>query len=160
MDVPQSLRARPQGHVANYNLGDLLARFYRAGAGRPPPQGWDGFGLPAENAANQVGEHPPLPGAPSTCCGAPSKRLGYSYDWGRAGHLRARILTLDAVVLSQVLRKGLAYGRRPSQLVPLLPHRPRQRAGDEGRCGSCDSPVEKKLIEQWLMRITTTPSAC
>src|SRR4030066_558853 len=73
------------GHVANYNLGDVLARYLkRKGVNVLHPMGWDGFGLPAENAAIREGIHPAkYTGENIALLRNSLERLGYAYDWGR-----------------------------------------------------------------------------
>src|SRR4030042_3367530 len=73
------------GHVANYNLGDVLARYLRRrGISVLHPMGWDGFGLPAENAAIRSGVHPAKYTWDNIALLKEGlQRLGYSYDWNR-----------------------------------------------------------------------------
>ncbi|MHB8780603.1 MAG: class I tRNA ligase family protein, partial [Candidatus Geothermincolia bacterium] len=100
------------GHVANYNLGDVLARYYaRRGWNVLHPMGWDGFGLPAENAAIKSGIHPAVYTRENIAqLKKGLQRLGYSYDWSR------ELATCDVEyyrwtqwLFLQFYHKGLAY---------------------------------------------------
>ncbi len=146
------------GHVANYNLGDLLARFYRRrGLDVLHPMGWDGFGLPAENAAIKSGEHPAVhTWGNIDLLRRDLKRLGYSYDWGRElATCAPDYYRWTQWFFLKFYEKGLAY--RSQAKANWCPSCRTVLANEQvidGRCERCDSPVEKKLIEQWLMRIT------
>ena len=147
------------GHVANYNLGDVLARYYyRKGYNVLHPMGWDGFGLPAENAAIKSGVHP----ARYTWDNIAQlrrdlKRLGYAYDWER----EIATCSPDYYRWTQWLflkfyERGLAYrDRAKANWCPSCRTVLANEQVIEGRCERCESPVEKKSIEQWLLRITS-----
>lgn len=146
------------GHVANYNLGDVLARYLRRkGVNVLHPMGWDGFGLPAENAAIRSGVHPakytwdnialPKEGL---------QRLGYSYDWDR----ELATCSPDYYKWTQWLflrffEKGLAY--KALARANWCPSCRTVLANEQviaGRCERCDTPVVQKALSQWFLRIT------
>jgi leucyl-tRNA synthetase len=146
------------GHVRNYTIGDVIARYKRAkGYNVLHPIGWDAFGLPAENAAIQHGVHP----AKWTYENISQmrqqlKRLGFSYDW------RREVTTCDPsyykweqMVFVRMLERGLAY--RKSSVVNWCPSCETVLANEqveEGRCWRCKSRVESKEMEGWFFRIT------
>lgn len=146
------------GHVRNYSIGDVLARFYKMqGYNLLHPMGWDSFGLPAENAAIQNNIHP----AKWTYKNIENmrrqlKRLGFSYDWDR------EVMTCDPAYyrwnqwfLLKMLEKGLAYKKRSSvnwcpKCVTVLAN----EQVDDGRCWRCESEVDGRELDQWFLKIT------
>ena len=106
------------GHVRNYSIGDVVARFKRMqGFNVMHPMGWDAFGLPAENAAIKHNIHPSVwTHANIDNMRAQLKRLGYSYDWDR------EVATCDEpyyrweqLFFLRWLEKGLVYRKKASQ---------------------------------------------
>ena len=146
------------GHVRNYALGDVLARFKRArGFSVMHPMGWDAFGLPAENAARERGTHPDTwTRANIEAMRAELKRMGLSLDWSREfatcdpsyyGHQQKLFLDL--------LRAGLV-DRRESW-VNWDPVDGTVLANEQvidGRGWRSGAPVEKRKLAQWFFRIT------
>lgn len=146
------------GHVRNYSIGDVVARFLRMqGYNVLHPMGWDAFGMPAENAAIKAGTHP----AKWTYDNidymrAQLRQLGFSYDWSR------EIATCDPsyyrweqLFFIQMFEKGLAY--RKSSYVNWCPKCQTVLANEQvegGACWRCDEPVIQKEMEQWFFRIT------
>ena len=146
------------GHVRNYAMGDVLARYKRmTGHAVLHPMGWDAFGMPAENAAIERGVHPgEWTRANIAAMRAQLKRLGLAIDWSRElatcepdyyGHEQALFLDL--------YRAGLVY-RRESQ-VNWDPVDMTVLANEQvidGRGWRSGAPVEKKKLNQWFLRIT------
>ena len=147
------------GHVRNYSIGDVVARFKRArGYDVLHPMGWDAFGLPAENAAIQRGVHP----ADWTYSNIAEmrrqlKKLGFSYDWDR------EIATCDAdyyrweqSIFLDLLEKGLAYkkGGLLNWCESCQTVLANEQVDADGGCWRCGNPVTQKELEQWYLRIT------
>lgn len=146
------------GHVRNYCLGDVLARFRRLqGYNVLHPIGWDAFGLPAENAAIKNGIHP----AKWTYSNidnmrAQLKRMGYAYDWRREiATCRPEYYRWEQEFFLKCLKKGLVYRKEaPQNWCPSCHTVLANEQVVEGRCWRCDSPVEQKNLTQWFFRIT------
>jgi len=146
------------GHVANYNLGDVLARYLRRkGVNVLHPMGWDGFGLPAENAAIRSGVHPAKYTWDNIALLKEGlQRLGYSYDWDR----ELATCSPDYYRWTQWLflrfyEKGLAY--KALARANWCPSCRTVLANEQvinGLCERCDTPVEQKALNQWFLRIT------
>jgi leucyl-tRNA synthetase len=146
------------GHVRNYAVADVLARFKRMqGCNVLHPIGWDAFGLPAENAAVKNGTHPAeWTYANIADMRAQLKRLGFSYDW------RRELATCDPdyyrweqLFLIKFLEKGLLFRRRAFQnWCPGCHTVLANEQVEDGRCWRCESVVEQKELTQWFLRIT------
>ncbi len=146
------------GHVRNYTIGDVISRFQRMqGKNVLQPMGWDAFGLPAENAAMQHGIHP----ADWTYENIgymrdQLKRLGFGYDWNR------ELATCDPDYYRweqwfflKLFEKGLVY--KKTAPVNWCPNDLTVLANEQvinGGCWRCDTPVERKEISQWFLKIT------
>jgi len=146
------------GHVRNYSIGDVIARFKTMqGYNVLHPMGWDAFGMPAENAAIKHGIHP----AKWTWDNIANMRrqqktLGLSYDWDR------EIATChpDYYKWTQWLfllfyERGLAYKKKAwvnwcNECGTVLAN----EQVIDGCCWRCDSEVVKKDLEQWFFKIT------
>ncbi|MDD5021457.1 MAG: leucine--tRNA ligase [Endomicrobiaceae bacterium] len=146
------------GHVRNYSIGDVFARFNRMlGKNVIHPIGWDSFGLPAENAAIKNNIHPKKWTKENIAhMGEQLKMLGISYDWDR------EIATCDPEYYKwnqwffiQMVKKGLVF--RKSANVNWCPSCKTVLANEQvnqGACWRCDSQVEQKELEQWFVKIT------
>ncbi len=146
------------GHVANYNLGDVLARYYsRTGWNVLHPMGWDGFGLPAENAAIKSGVHPAVYTRNNIALLRDGLQgLGYSYDWKR------ELATCDVDyykwtqwLFLRFFERDLAY--KTLAKVNWCPGCMTVLANEQvinGHCERCDSLVVQKQLNQWFLRIT------
>ena len=146
------------GHVRNYSIGDVVARFMRMrGFNVLHPMGWDAFGMPAENAAIKAGTHP----AKWTYANIEYmknqlRQLGFSYDWSR------EIATCDPsyyrweqLFFLKMYERGLAY--RKSSYVNWCSTCGTVLANEQveaGVCWRCDTQVVQKEMEQWFFRIT------
>ena len=146
------------GHVRNYAIGDVLARFFKMqGLNVLHPMGWDAFGLPAENAAIKNRIHP----ARWTWDNINSMRsqlksLGLSYDWSReVATCHPDYYRFTQWLFLQLYHNKLAYKKK--QAVNWCPSCATVLANeqvDAGCCERCDTEVEKKDLEQWFFRIT------
>ena len=146
------------GHVRNYTLGDVVARFKRAqGYNVLHPMGWDAFGLPAENAAIERGDHP----ARWTHANIDSMRdqlgkMGLSYDWRREfATCDASYYRFEQKMFLDFIKAGLAY--RKESWVNWDPVENTVLANEQvvNGCGwRSGAPVERRLLSQWFLKIT------
>ena len=146
------------GHVRNYTIGDVVARFeWLKGKNVLHPMGWDAFGMPAENAAKESGTHPEI--WTKSNIAAMKKQLlamGFSYDWER------EISTCDhdyykheQKMFLDFLKKGIAY--RKESYVNWDPVDKTVLANEQvidGRGWRSGALVERKKLRQWFLRIS------
>ncbi len=147
------------GHMRNYTIGDVVARYRRmCGFHVIHPMGWDAFGLPAENAAIQRGIHPRewtntnIESFKRVC-----QRFGFSYDWRREiSTCEPEYYRWNQWFFLRMLERGIAYRKRSR--VNWCPKCQTVLANEQVVNGCCwrheDTPVEAKDIEQWFLRIT------
>ncbi|MCP4714658.1 MAG: leucine--tRNA ligase, partial [Deltaproteobacteria bacterium] len=146
------------GHVRNYTIGDVVARYkMMQGVNVLHPMGWDAFGMPAENAAIQSKSHP----ATWTYSNIDMmkkqlKRIGFSYDWDR------ELATCDLMyykweqyLFLKMHEKGLAYRKKSyvnwcESCQTVLAN----EQVEQGLCWRCKSEVAQKELDQWCFRIT------
>ncbi|MDI9387644.1 MAG: leucine--tRNA ligase [Synergistota bacterium] len=156
---PYPSGALHMGHLRNYSIGDMLTRFlWKRGLNVLHPIGFDAFGMPAENAAIKS----KTPAHKWTWDNIEYmteqlKRMGCSYDW------RRRIETCNPDyyrwtqwIFLQFLKKGLAYRKNApvnwcESCGTVLAN---EQVINDGRCWRCDTPVVKRSLEQWFLRIT------
>ena len=146
------------GHVRNYAIGDVVARFKRMqGFNVLHPMGWDAFGMPAENAAIEHDTHP----AKWTHENIDSmrqqlKRIGLSYDWQRElATCNADYYRWEQLVFLKMFEKGLAYKKGSSvnwceDCQTVLAN----EQVEDGCCWRCHNLVTPKQLEQWFFKIT------
>ena len=146
------------GHVRNYSIGDVIARYQRMrGYNVLHPMGWDAFGLPAENAAIERGIHPELWTQENILyMKTQLKRMGLSYDWQRElATCAPDYYRWNQWIFLQFYKRGLAY--KKSSSVNWCPSCQTVLANEqviEGACWRCESAVIQKELEQWFFRIT------
>ena len=146
------------GHVRNYAIGDVVARFKAMnGFNVLHPMGWDSFGLPAENAAIKHGIHP----AKWTFDNIDAmkqqlKALGISYDWDREiATCHPDYYKFTQWMFLKLYENKLAY--KKSAAVNWCPSCQTVLANEqvvEGACERCETNVDKKQLEQWFFKIT------
>ena len=146
------------GHVRNYTLGDVVARYKRAsGFDVMHPMGWDAFGLPAENAARERGIHPAKWTFENIdAMRAELKRMGLSLDWAREFatcqpeyYRHQQKLFLDFFAAGLVERKESWVNWDPVDGTVLA-----NEQVIDGKGWRSGAPVEKKLLSQWFFSIT------
>jgi len=146
------------GHVRNYTIGDVISRYQRMqGKNVLQPIGWDAFGLPAENAAIK---NKTAPGKWTRenidYMRAQFKQLGFGYDWNRElATCDPEYYRWEQWLFIKLFEKGLVY--KKTAPVNWCPHDMTVLANEQvvnGCCWRCDSPVERKEIPQWFMKIT------
>lgn len=146
------------GHVRNYSIGDVLARFkVMQGYNVLHPMGFDAFGMPAENAAIKHGIHP----AEWTWGNIDNMKrqqqeLGLSYDWEReVATCHPEYYRWTQWLFLLFFKRGLAYKKKAT--VNWCDDCNTVLANEQvidGHCWRCDSPVRKKDLEQWFFKIT------
>ncbi|PQM28986.1 leucine--tRNA ligase [Sphingopyxis lindanitolerans] len=146
------------GHVRNYAMGDVLARFKRmTGHDVLHPMGWDAFGMPAENAAMEKGVHPGgWTRANIAAMRAQLKRLGLAIDWSRElatcepdYYGQEQALFLDLFAAGLVTRKESYVNWDPVDMTVLA-----NEQVIDGRGWRSGALVEKKKLSQWFLKIT------
>ncbi len=146
------------GHVRNYVIGDVIARYkWMQGFNVLHPIGWDGFGLPAENAAIEKGIHPAVWTYDNiSYMKKELKRVGISYDWDREfATCDEEYYKWNQWFFLKFFEKGLAY--RKESFVNWCPKCKTVLANEQvidGKCWRCDSQVEFKKLKQWFFKIT------
>lgn len=146
------------GHVRNYTIGDLAARFMSMkGYNVFHPMGWDSFGLPAENAAikNNI---PPYKWTMDNIehMKVQLKRLGLSYDWSRElATCKPEYYKWNQWIFLKMFEKGLAYKKKASvNWCEVCGTVLANEQAENGICWRCETPVTQKELEQWFFKIT------
>src|SRR5512143_1264906 len=146
------------GHVRNYSIGDVVARYKKMRGWKViHPMGWDAFGMPAENAAIQHGVHPAKWTYDNIAAMKKQlRRMGFSYDWGR------EVTTCDPDyyrweqwLFLKMYEKGLAYQK--TSFVNWCEKCQTVLANEQveaGRCWRCGQEVLPKEMEGWFFKIT------
>ncbi len=146
------------GHFKLYVSSDVISRYYRMkGFNVLHPMGWDAFGLPAENFAIKTGIHPRITTEKNISNIKRQMQItGLSYDWSR------EINTTDPNyykwtqwIFLQLYKKGLAY--EDEAPINWCPKDKTGLANEEvvnGKCDRCGTQVERKVIRQWILKIT------
>ncbi|RJL00322.1 leucine--tRNA ligase [Paracoccus siganidrum] len=146
------------GHVRNYTMGDVVARFKRAqGFSVLHPMGWDAFGMPAENAAMEQGGHPrDWTYANIATMREQLKPLGLSIDWSREfatcddGYVaQQQALFLDFLEAGLITRKSAQVNWDPVDMTVLA-----NEQVIDGKGWRSGAPVERKELTQWFFRIS------
>ncbi len=146
------------GHVRNYTLGDVVARYKRAkGFNVLHPMGWDAFGLPAENAAIQNNAHPAKWTYENIAAMRTQlKSMGLSYDWSReVATCAPEYYRHEQKMFLDFLKAGLVY--RKESWVNWDPVENTVLANEQvidGRGWRSGALVEKRLLNQWFLKIT------
>ena len=146
------------GHVRNYVIGDVFARYFRLkGYEVFHPIGWDSFGLPAENAAIKHKIHPHKWTEENIAhMKSQLMRLGISYDWSsEIATSRREYYKWNQWFFIKMFERGLAYRKKSS--VNWCPRCATVLANEQvsgGLCWRCHSEVETKELEQWFIKIT------
>ena len=146
------------GHVRNYSIGDVIARYKKmAGYNVLHPMGYDSFGLPAENAAIQHNAEP----AKWTYDNMDEMdrqlaSMGLSYDWDRrVATCTPEYYRWTQWIFIQFYKKGLAYKKdNPVNWCPSCQTVLANEQVVEGRCERCKTEVTKKNLSQWYLKIT------
>lgn len=146
------------GHVRNYTIGDVVARYKRMqGFNVLHPMGWDAFGMPAENAAISNNTHPAAWTYDNIATmRAQLKRMGFSYDWDREiATCRPEYYRWEQWLFLKMYEKGMAYRKEsyvnwcePCQTVLA------NEQVEAGMCWRCGQPVRQKKLRQWFFKIT------
>lgn len=146
------------GHVRNYTITDVIARFKKMqGFNVLHPIGWDSFGLPAENAAMQRGADPAAwTDENISYMTQQLKMLGLSYDWEReVTTCKPDYYKWTQWLFLQFYKKGLAYKKEAAvnwceKCATVLAN----EQVIDGKCWRCDEVVTKKFLSQWFLKIT------
>ncbi len=146
------------GHVRNYTITDVIARFKKMqGFNVLHPIGWDSFGLPAENAAMKNGANPAIWTDENIAYMTKQlKMLGISYDWEReVTTCKPDYYKWTQWLFLQLYKKGLAYKKEAAvnwceTCATVLAN----EQVIDGKCWRCDELVKKKYLSQWFLKIT------
>ncbi|MGB7919444.1 MAG: leucine--tRNA ligase [Desulfobacterales bacterium] len=146
------------GHVRNYTIGDVVARYMRMrGYNVLHPMGWDAFGMPAENAAIANKSHPARWTYDNIATMRKQlKRMGFSYDWDREiATCTPEYYRWEQWLFLKMYARGMAYRKEsfvnwcdPCQTVLA------NEQVEAGLCWRCGKPVRQKKLWQWFFRVT------
>ena len=146
------------GHVRNYSIGDVVARYKRMkGYNVLHPMGWDAFGLPAENAAQKNNSHP----AAWTYSNIDYMRnqlqqLGLSYDWGREiATCNAKYYKWEQILFIEMYKRGIIYQKTTT--VNWCDNCQTVLANEQvidGLCWRCDQAIKPRKMNGWFFKIT------
>lgn len=146
------------GHVRNYSIGDAIARFKRMkGFNVLHPMGWDSFGLPAENAAIKNNIHPAIWTEKNIAeMHKQLEELGFGYDWDReVTTCKEDYYKWMQWLFIKFQKKGLAYKKdNPVNWCPSCQTVLANEQVVDGTCERCHTPVTKKHLSQWYLKIT------
>ena len=148
------------GHVRNYSIGDVVARYLTMrGFNVLHPMGWDAFGFPAENAAFEHGVHPAKWTKDNIAyMKSQLRRMGFSYDWSReVTCCEPDYYRWNQWFFLKLLERGLAY--RKTAPVNWCERCQSVLSNEQAEGGVCwrhsDTPVVQRELEQWFLRITS-----
>ncbi len=146
------------GHVRNYTIGDVVARYKRMrGFNVLHPMGWDAFGMPAENAAIANNTHPARWTYENIdYMRNQLKQIGFSYDWDReVATCKPEYYRWEQLLFLKMYEKGMAYRKEsfvnwcePCQTVLA------NEQVEAGMCWRCGKPVRQQKLSQWFFRIS------
>ena len=146
------------GHPEGYTATDIYSRFYRMrGYNVLHPMGFDSFGLPAENYAIKTGTHPRETTRKNIANFTRQiKSLGMCYDWDREiSTCEEDYYHWTQWIFLQLFKKGLAYeAHTPINWCPSCKTGLANEEVKEGMCERCGTPVERRNIRQWMLKIT------
>lgn len=146
------------GHVRNYSIGDVVARYKRLrGFNVLHPMGWDAFGLPAENAAQKNNSHPAVWTYDNIAYMRKQLRqLGLSYDWQREiATCNPEYYRWEQLIFLEMWEKGIIYQKVTT--VNWCESCQTVLANEqviEGACWRCDQPVLPRKMNGWFFKIT------
>ncbi|MEI7637541.1 MAG: leucine--tRNA ligase [Syntrophus sp. (in: bacteria)] len=146
------------GHVRNYTIGDVVARYKRMrGFNVLHPMGWDAFGMPAENAAIAHGIHPSVWTNENIAhMKKQLKRMGFSYDWDREiSTCEPEYYRWEQLFFLWMYQKNLVY--KKTSMVNWCPDCQTVLANEQveaGLCWRCSNEVSPRELDQWFFRIT------
>jgi len=147
------------GHVRNYAIGDVVARYKRMkGFNVLHPMGWDAFGMPAENAAIENNTHPAIWTYNNIdYMRSQLKRMGFSYDWDRElATCKEDYYKWEQLVFLKMFERGLAY--RKKTFVNWCDKCQTVLANEQVVDGCCwrhtDQKVELKEMDSWFLKTT------
>ena len=146
------------GHVRNYTIGDVVARYKRMrGFNVLHPMGWDAFGMPAENAAIANKTHPAKwTYANIAAMRSQLKRLGFSYDWERElATCQPEYYRWEQWLFLKMFKKGMVY--RKESFVNWCEDCQTVLANEQveaGLCWRCGQQIRQKQLWQWFFKIT------
>ncbi len=146
------------GHVRNYTIGDVIARFQRLnGKNVMSPIGWDAFGMPAENAAIKNGRQPgDWTYGNIAYMKKQIKALGFAYDWQReVATCRPEYYKWEQKFFGELYRRGLVYKKVSTVNWCPVDHTVlANEQVEDGCCWRCGARVEQRELPQWYLKIT------
>ncbi|NOX96404.1 MAG: leucine--tRNA ligase, partial [Alphaproteobacteria bacterium] len=146
------------GHVRNYSMGDVIARYKKAcGFNVLHPMGWDAFGMPAENAAMQTNSHPgEWTRANIDVMRGQLQRMGFSFDWDREfATCDPEYYQHQQAMFLEFWKRGFAYRKEAQVNWDPVDHTVlANEQVIDGKGWRSGAPVERRTLSQWFFKIT------